>query len=582
MPRSSRNAVLALALLAPAFACGSGAGGSDAGAPELEPSVLPDAISISDPADPIRDIELVEDLTEEVADRLLDLGVELQRRDFVKAREWFAPDFAGTVVDPLVSTREAALHLGANLTAFDVGSGAIAGRLGFLESFERLLGPYARVELALWKVKGAEFERDGRSGKIHLYLHVIADTDAGGREDLAGWAWAAVEKRKGNWFLVRFALESLERTRLERRAFRDISAAAGVGYLGIRYGKPGNTSDAWNGAAAGDVDGDGLFDIFVPSGGRNLLYRARADGRFDEEAEARGVAGPGGGTGTVFFDFDNDGDQDLFVAHRAWRVGDKWKGETLHLYANDGQGHFTDVTAAVGLDVHRYGMSVTAFDYDLDGFVDLFVTGYGRAATEHNDAWLEATNGAPNSLFRNLGGERFEDVAGELGMAGTKWTYASAAADYDADGDLDLYVVNDYGSNELWRNEGDGTFKEVAEQLGVVDQGQGMGAAWGDLDGDGRLDLYVANMSSTAGNRILERLRESLPAGDFERLKKFAAGNSIFLASPEGGFRRQERAAGGVGANWAWSVALNDFDLDACLDVFCVNGFVTGDLAHDT
>ncbi len=89
-------------------------------------------------------------------------------------------------------------------------------------------------------------------------------------------------------------------------------------------------------------------------------------------------------------------------------------------------------------------------------------------------------------------------------------------------------------------------------------------------------------MSSTAGNRILERLRDSLPEGDFESLKKFAAGNSIFLASSEGGFRMQQRSAGGVGANWAWSVALSDFDLDGCLDVFCVNGFVTGDLAHDT
>ena len=172
-------------------------------------------------------------------------------------------------------------------------------------------------------------------------------------------------------------------------------------------------------------------------------------------------------------------------------------------------------------------------------------------------------------------------MAPQIGLAGDRWTYACAAADHDGDGDLDLYVANDYGSNQLWSNQGDGTFVDVAGELGVTDQGNGMGVTWGDFDCDGRLDLYVANMSSTAGNRILKRLKESLPEGDRKALQKAAAGNSVFVARGDA-FERMPASAGGTGGNWAWSAAVVDLDLDACLDVFCVNGFNTGDLPHDT
>ena len=109
-----------------------------------------------------------------------------------------------------------------------------------------------------------------------------------------------------------------------------------------------------------------------------------------------------------------------------------------------------------------------------------------------------------------------------------------------------------------------------------------MGATWGDFDCDGRLDLYVSNMSSTAGNRILGRLGNAINPNVFKQLKKAAAGNTVFLQNANGTFKTQPKSAGGVGANWAWSAGIADFDLDGCLDVFCVNGFVTGDTAFDT
>ena len=122
----------------------------------------------------------------------------------------------------------------------------------------------------------------------------------------------------------------------------------------------------------------------------------------------------------------------------------------------------------------------------------------------------------------------------------------------------------------------------MAEAEGVSDIGNGMGVAWGDLNSDGRLDLYVSNMSSTAGNRILGRLNDELDPETHALLMKLAAGNSIFLAKEGGGFERREKSAGGLGGSWAWSPVLCDLDLDGFLDVYLANGFVTGDQPFDT
>ena len=173
------------------------------------------------------------------------------------------------------------------------------------------------------------------------------------------------------------------------------------------------------------------------------------------------------------------------------------------------------------------------------------------------------------------------NVAKAAGVAGSSWAYAAAAADFDQDGDQDLYVANDYGDNNLYRNRGDGTFEDVAKKLGVLDTGNGMGAAWADLDNDGDLDLYVSNMASSAGNRILRRLATKDGTDIESKLFKLAAGNTIFLQE-DGRFRQLPALAGGVGASWAWAPALLDIDLDGILDIYVANGFISGDSLKDT
>jgi hypothetical protein len=221
------------------------------------------------------------------------------------------------------------------------------------------------------------------------------------------------------------------------------------------------------------------------------------------------------GGGVAFLDYDGDGDQDLlFVNSRPWPEDDALGGTTMALYRNDGRGGFDDVTAGSGLDVSLYGQGVAVGDYDGDGDRDLFLSAVG-----------------PNHLFANEGG-RFRDVTARAAVSGgaTDWSTSSGFFDYDNDGDLDLFVCNyvewsrdidlrlnftlngedrAYGPPKeyrgthslLYRNEGDGTFRDVSEEAGIrvtnPATGQPMGKALAvtfvDTDRDGYLDIFVSN-----------------------------------------------------------------------------------------
>lgn len=587
LPRRLQVGLTALLLLG-AYACSSEEPAettSTSGEAELDSGDLPDEIEIADPQKPVDRLEFVEDATEEAADRLLTFSDKLRRRDFTAASAFLSAGFAGEGLSPLTLQGTNDLPLGAKEDVFDPSSRTVQNRTDFVAGLRETTADWMHVESVIWKVKGAEFETARDSwGKLKLFIHLTGQREDLGWASIVAWGYARCVKEGGLWVLDRFDLDSYKETYREGSIFTDVSTSAGVAHTGIRFGQPGNTSYAFNGAAGGDVDGDGLWDVFVPSDERNFLYMGQPDGGFRDEAEARGLVGPDAGTGAVLFDLDNDGDQDLMVGRVGWREeGGEAAGDRLLLYLNDGKGHFEERGADFGLDeVRLAAYTLTVLDHDGDGWLDVFVCGYGRVEADHNNSWIEATNGAPNGLLRNDGGKAFTDVAPELGMTGSSWSYAAAAADYDADGDPDLYVANDYGTNRLWENRGGGQFVDVAAERGVGDIGNGMGVAWGDLSGDGKLDLYVSNMSSTAGNRILARLGEELDPEIHAMLLKLAAGNSIFFQKAEGGFERLPKEAGGINASWAWSPALIDMDLDGRLDVYCANGFVTGDQPFDT
>jgi penicillin G amidase len=228
-------------------------------------------------------------------------------------------------------------------------------------------------------------------------------------------------------------------------------------------------------AAWGDPNGDGRLDLYVGftrrSGVANKLYRNDGSGRFTDIAHDLGIDVKGETRQVSWVDFDNDGRVDLFIAFR--------DGPNM-LFHNDGS-RFVDVARDLGVDDPRKTVGAVWFDMNEDGRLDLFVANQ---------------DGTLNGLWRN-DGARFVDAAGELGMdaAGRPATFGSngpSVVDYDNDGRLDLFVAG-YGRNFLFHNDGGGRFTEVAAAKGVAGGDKATPSAWGDYDNDGRPDLYISS-----------------------------------------------------------------------------------------
>jgi len=275
--------------------------------------------------------------------------------------------------------------------------------------------------------------------------------------------------------------------------FEDVTAASG-----IAVSIPRPEGCRWTaGAAWGDIEGDGDLDLFVPGvGDAATLWLNEGSGHFTNQAAGRGVAGDGHPeTGAVFADYDRDGDQDLYVTTNG----------TNYLYRNDGTGHFTDVAPQAGVTVGAQSFSASWGDYDSDGYVDLYVTVYQSCHAGSAD-----TTDTADHLFHNDGEGTFTDVTSQLPPSRSTEGAGFQAAwfDYNGDGRQDLYLANDSlteilpGRNHLWRNDGPGPagtwkFTDVSQSSGTNYEINSMGIAIGDYDRDMDLDFAVSNI---AGN----------------------------------------------------------------------------------
>ncbi|HSL84842.1 MAG TPA: CRTAC1 family protein, partial [Thermoanaerobaculia bacterium] len=361
--------------------------------------------------------------------------------------------------------------------------------------------------------------------EVGLHVHRIEDRD--GPETVAtvrfeligtpeGASRAAIDRalfrmrfRTGENGRPRVAAAELvegERVSAERPRFAEVGEAVGIAFENrhyppflteplafgmIRYGPAGIT--------AADFDNDGLHDLFIPDGVASRLYRNRGDGSFEDVTEAAGLAGLSGVSVALFADYDDDGWKDLFVSRTF---------EPNQLFRSNGRGPdgrvtFTDVTAASGLGADCCTTVASWGDYDNDGDLDLYVGRYLDPRTAIPTTFY-ARNGEPNRLYRNEGDGTFTDVTLEAGVGDTGLCLGSAFGDYDGDGWLDIWVANDFGRKTLYRNRGpdpqggpDGVrFDDVTVESGTLAYGAGMSSTFGDYDNDGDLDLYVAHIRS--------------------------------------------------------------------------------------
>ena len=324
------------------------------------------------------------------------------------------------------------------------------------------------------------------------------------------------------------------------------------------------------GAAVFDFDKDGWPDIYIANGAHlpslvkttpdyhNRLFRNRRDGSWEDVTAKAGVAGEGYSMGVAAGDYDNDGWGELYVTGVGFNI----------LYRNQGDGTFENATARAGVGGSGWSVGAGWLDYDNDGLLDLFVVRYvvwdpateiycGEAKAGYR-TYCHPRHYRPlaNILYRNEGNGRFRDVSAQSGIAAHRGKgMGMAFGDYDSDRRLDIFVGNDTEPNYLFRNEGNGTFREVALKAGVAynDDGKAlssMGADFRDYDNDGREDIFFTALSN-----------ETFP------LFRNVGGNFRDMTHPSG--------IGTGSLSWTgWSTGMFDFNNDGWKDLFSANGHV--------
>ena len=314
------------------------------------------------------------------------------------------------------------------------------------------------------------------------------------------------------------------------------------------------TFDMCGGVIAEDFDNDGYLDIVVSTWdveGQIRFFRNNQNGTFSERTEEAGLLGLYGGLNIIQADYDNDGDVDIFVPRGAWlREHGRHPNSLLR---NNGGGHFTDVTFEAGLgNVHYPSQTASWGDYDNDGDLDLYI---GNETSR--------TLRAPSQLFRNNGDGTFTDLAPFAGVMNHGYAKAVIWGDYDGDRLLDLYVSNSGGNNRLYRNTGRGTFVDEARRLGVSQPIESFPAWFWDFDNDGTLDLYVA--AYVAGIEHLAASALELPINiELAHLYRGTTEGSFEEVSGQYNLGRPNAA---MGANFG------DLDNDGYLDFYLGTGY---------
>lgn len=452
--------------------------------------------------------------------------------------------------------------------------------------YEELVSLFAEIdkaEVRIHRIYWNDATEDGYPTEVRFVLRGTGPS--GESRFLEQKALLHIDHRNGEWVVTRENIESREMIESTSPRFAVTTDLAGLSDVHDLSGSPRfrliGEMAASSGSAVADFDCDGLEDVALLSTNHVSLYRNAADGSFADATDAFGLPPtlPIAGSGIVFFDADNDGDPDLWISGL---LGQRF-------FLNEGCRAFVDQTDMVGIAPSTWSSMPIVADYDNDGFLDVYVVRMGDHEKSAPSPSWNARNGTKDSLYRNQGDGTFRDVSDEAGVTEGGWGLAGAWGDYDGDGDQDLYVGNEFGTNALYRNDG-GTFTEVAEEAGVLDRGAAMGITWGDYDADGRLDLYVSNMYANSRWAMFHpNYPTPLPwyLGWVPRdavddvTDELTRGSTLLRNRGDGTFDDVSDEAGIRDGQWGWGAEFLDYDNDGLLDVYAVNGFISGPLLDD-
>ncbi len=483
---------------------------------------------------------------------------------------------------------------GVEVTRTQYAADNATGRERFLENLENWLAGISRVETAEFEIFDIEeITTVPLAVRTAIRYDLVSVLKDGKREERVGtlrveWSCAAARAWKASkWETGQETLSVLDQPTFTDVTYQALGSSDSYTQQLLRG------SDYWrttldgaigvdvygnNGVAVGDYDNDGFDDIYVcqPAGLPNRLYRNRGDGTFEDVTERAGVGVLDNTACVLFADFRNQGHQDLLVVC----------GTGPLLFLNQGNGTYSLMRDAIKFTRPPQGSftHAAAADYDGDGHLDIYLCTYmyylGLDQYHYPVPYYDARNGPPNCLLHNQGDGTFIETTEAAGMNvdNDRYSFACAWGDSNSNGLPDLFVANDFGSSQLYRNNGNGTFTVVSKQSRVENVGAGMGCCWADFDNDGHQDIYVPSMWEAAGQRVSSQrqFHEKAPENVRALYQRHARGNALYRNKGDGTFDNVGEQSGVEMGRWSWSSDFWDFDHDGYQDLYVANGYLSG------
>lgn len=521
------------------------------------------------------DVEHAGFLVEQTVFPLLKRALRGDRPAHVSLEAIYAPDFKAETRQPLVSVSNELVRAGVTRHKGLPETDAF-GFSAWLDSQRARFDPDVddcRVQLGL--VRLAPISRDKPDGRwSSVWKLRMAGQHEGGPKELNIRMKVELLRpdeslANSNGWLHGIEVTTTELIEADRYLMEDATAASGIdiGELHDNWQSASGFIPNTGGIYLSDYNADGNLDLLIDDLKAGVrLYRGHGDATFTDATVESGLdvfEDPPLWTLSTWADFDGDGDDDLIAQDR--------------LFRNDGDGTFTDITPETNLRLTPAAGYAVA-DFDLDGRVDLYVCHSGTwhaggSSDGQRVPWIDGGLGVDNVLWKNLGDWQFEDVTDELNVGGSGSSSFSAVwLHANNDRRPDLFAINEFGRNSLLLSTGGDAWRET--DVDPVFGGFSMGVAAGDFNNDGHRDLYVANMYSKAGNRILANVDQSCyPEELYNKIVEATTGNKLYLATGNGTFEALDADSDVPDIGWAYGATFTDLDGDGWEDIYATAGF---------